>query len=429
LGLTAKVNSLCISTLAKTKEPKGNSMKTNLSVILICVLAWFFGASVLFGDTLVFSTGRTLSGIILQTNGDDLLVLTKYAAFNFSKTNIKEIKADTMEASESSSPGRLPNFKQAILFLSKQPWVVNLTPIPATVIDKGILRNVPYTSFRCNGDYEVNIYGDLENPSGIEIGVYRKLLNDSSAKENCVQFINGLLSQSADKEILLGLDLKKDLKTHDGLTFEITPPGDEDAYNGWWVSVYSEKQLNLARASDGEMNQISMTQADAAKNAKESKSLSSWSADELKQARTASNNTTITFTNSSGMVVSNAAVVRVIDGVSLIWRNGPSSGGMVRLADLPETLRIRFGYDPVKTQAADNLAKDNRDRWQQEVQAAVQAQADQTVPMQPDSFYLGNSVASSDSSYSGGGSVYVHGYTRSNGTYVNAYTRSAPHRH
>jgi hypothetical protein len=390
------------------------------------LFSWFciFGLTLGFADTIVMSNNRMITGTAIQTNGDDVLILTRYAAFNFSTTSIKEIKPESAGSADSSDTNRLPNFQKAILFLSRESWATNLTPIPATVIDKGILRNVPYTSFNCGGDYEVNIYGDLENPAGIEIGVYHKLVNDRSAKDNCVTFISNLLGQSADKEIIRGLDLNKDLKTRDELTFEITPINADDAYNGWWISVYSEKQLNLTRASDSDMELISMTQADAAKDAKESTNLAAWSADDLKRARPA-DKTTITFINSSGVMITNAEVVRVIDGVSLIWRNGPTSGGMVRLADLPENLQVRFGYDEAKTKAADDLAKAHKAAWQQEVQTA--AQAAQVLPTQPDFTSYGDS-GYSDGGYSGGGRVYVHGYYRSNGTYVNAYTRSYPHR-
>ena len=218
--------------------------------------------------------------------------------------------------------------------------------------------------------------------------------------------------------------MDKDLKTRDGLTFEITPANAVDAYNGWWVSVYSEKQLNLARASDDDMQLISMTQADAAKDVTESTNLASWSADDLKQARPAGK-ATISFMNRDGIMITNAEVMRVINGVSLIWRNGPTSEGMVKLADLPENLRVQYGYDEAKTKAADDLAKAQRQEWNQSVQAAEQAA--QAAPAQPDYSSYGYSGYSSAGGYSGGGRVYVHGYTRSNGTYVNAYTRSYPH--
>jgi hypothetical protein len=397
-------------------------MKTTqpISILLVCLLGFLFGPAHANGDTLVTFNGRTISGTIIQTNEDEVLLLTDYAAYNFSRANIKQVKTEPTRADEFNNTNRFPDFKHLVLFLSRQPWATNLSPIPATVIDKGILRNVPYTSFRCGEDYEVNVYGDLEHPAGMEIGVYRKLLDNVSAKDNCVKFISNLLGQSADKETVQRLDLKKDLKTRNGLTFEITPPTDEDAYNGWWVSVYSEQKLNQARASDAELKQISVTKADATTQAGQSEN--SWSADELKKARH-STPTMITFTYKSGTVVSNAEVVHVNDGISLIWRkdNG-ASGGLVKLAELPEELQVQFGYDPAKTEAADALEAQKKAQWQQAqalgAQSAQTVQESQAAPA-PDYNNSGYS--------SGGDRVYVHGYYRANGTYVNAYTRSYPH--
>lgn len=408
--------------------------KSLLRLVLCFVCSSAFGVGNLSADTILMPNNRTLSGTAIQTNGDDVLILTKHAAFNFSKNSIKGIKPDA-EKMDASASGRLPDFQKAISFLSKQSWAVNLTPIPATVIDKGIFRNVPYSSFRCGGDYEVNIYGDLESPSAIEIGLYRKLLADDSAKANCVAFVASLLSESADKDILRNLDLKKDLKSRDGVTFEITPPTDEDSYNGWWISVYSEKQLNLARASDDDLQQISVAKSQILKQSSNTSDDDSWSADDLKQARTP-RKARISFTDKSGNLMKDVEVVRVVDGVSLIWSDMSKDGqnlrsGAVRLEDLPEDLRAKFGYDPTKTKTADDLAKADKDRWHQEAQTTQAAQSAQQLSQVALPQYvtpsLGNNY-SSDSGYSGGGRVYVHGYTRKNGTYVNSYTRSSPHR-
>ena len=82
----------------------------------------------------------------------------------------------------------------------------------------------------------------------------------------------------------------------------------------------------------------------------------------------------ITFTNKSGLLISDAEVVRTNDGVSLVWeKDGGASGGVVRLEDLPEDLRVRFGYDPAKTAAADVLAKQRHAQWQQSMVAAQAA--------------------------------------------------------
>ncbi len=396
---------------------------TELFVFLIFLslcLVEFNDAS---ADTIEMSNGQTFTGTLVQTNGDDVLVLTRYAAFDFSKASIKLVKPETSKSTEDSETNKLPDFQKIIQSLCQQTWATSVTPIPATVIDAGILKNVPYSSFRCERDYEINVYGDLDNPAGVEIGVYRKLLSDDSAKSNCVAFIAELLGQASDKKIVPLLDWNKDLLNHDGLTFEITPPTADDSYNGWWISVYSEKALNLARASDEDVKLISFARANAPKT---SDDITTWSSDALSQARPAAK-ATISFMNTSGQLITNAEVVRVIDGVNLIWRTGPTSGGMIRLADLPKDLRERFGYDEAKTKIADDQAAANKTRWQQEANAAAIAQAQSQYGSPADNYpNNANSYTSGDYS-SSSGRVYVHGYTRSNGTYVQPYTRSSPH--
>jgi hypothetical protein len=386
-----------------------------------------------FADTVVFSNGRTLSGTVVRTNGDDVLIVTDFAAFNFSRGSIKEINVEQAESVEPSSTNRLAAFKVALALLAKQPWAADLRPIPATVIDKGILRNVPYTSFRCGDDYEVNIYGDLEHPAGIEVGVYRKLLEDASAKKNCLNLTTEFLGRPEDKEFVRGLSTDKDLKTKDGLTFEITPPSAEDAYMGWWVSVYSESLLNGSRASEDEMKRISIPKAEAEREASAADQ-TSWSAQDLKLARKTFP-ATISFVSKSGTAVTNAQVVRVNDGVSLIWRDG-ASGGVAKLADLPEDLQASFGYDPDKARAADLAEEAKRAR---ETQPTFKAGATVSVPERVAnsttySFqgYSGGSVPASRAygsrSLSTGGRVFVRAYFRKDGTYVQSHTRSAPRR-
>ena len=60
---------------------------------------------------------------------------------------------------------------------------------------------------------------------------------------------------------------------------------------------------------------------------------------------------TITFTNNSGIVITNAEVVKV-QANGLIYRI-PEGGGTVKFSDLPQDVRARFGYDAEKAAAAD----------------------------------------------------------------------------
>jgi hypothetical protein len=371
-----------------------------------------------FGDKLVMINDRIVTGTVLETNVNNVLLLTDYGTIKYPVAAVKEIRIDQSSLVEAVITNTLPDSKTIILRLHKQPWATDLKQIPATIIDKGILKNVPYISFRCGGDYEVNIYGDLDHPAGIEAGVYRKLISDDTAKRNCAAFVRVLLGQDADKSMIQKIDFSKDLKTNSSLTFEVTPPTAEDAYGGWWLSVYSEQKLDLARATDDELKYIT---ADKTKPVG-GQNPEAWTADELALARSAkSYPTTITFTDSSGEVTTDAKVIRVIDGSGIIWRKG-ASGGLLKLSSLPEGVRAQFGYDPVKAKAADVAEQKRKDQL---AAAIAQNNAAQIAQFQ-DTSYASDGYSGGTSS--SGGGVYVRGYTRSNGTYVQPYTRSSPRR-
>jgi len=61
------------------------------SISLLIFAAAVFCAPVASSETLVLSSGRTISGSVIRTNGNDLMLLTDYGTFNFGRDNIKEI--------------------------------------------------------------------------------------------------------------------------------------------------------------------------------------------------------------------------------------------------------------------------------------------------------------------------------------------------
>jgi hypothetical protein len=107
-----------------------------------------------------------------------------------------------------------------------------------------------------SGSYEMNIYGDPSSPSCVEIGINPPLLDNAQAKANCRSFIKSILTDPADQKIVDTLKEKIDSQERNGITFEVTPPTAEDAYGGWWISVYSTKALDESRASAQELAEI-----------------------------------------------------------------------------------------------------------------------------------------------------------------------------
>ncbi len=255
-------------------------------------------AAVLFtdrgiADALVLKTGNVVHGEIVQKDEKGVLLRMDYGTFTYPKAQIKEIHEESKETNSGpvvavGPTGRIPRWGDVLLHLTKQPWARDIKQIPATFIDTGVLKNIPYISFRCAYTYELNVYGDPDSPAGIEIGLYRQQIMTDSHKTNCVEFIAGVLRAAEDKEALLKLNFTKDAVTKNGLTIEITPPTDQDAYGGWWVSVYDEASLNSARASDAEIRQITVPRNIASAPVSVTQPSQQWSKADLNESRPAS---------------------------------------------------------------------------------------------------------------------------------------------
>ena len=217
-------------------------------------------------DTIRLRNGGTLEGVVVKEGDGAVVVRLKYATVTLELGEIESLEKKTPAAAAPATAARLARWDRSIEVVAARPWAAQLRQIPATVIDKGILKNVPYMSHR-SGNTEFNLYGDPDDPAGLEIGVTRELLKSDAAKAECLEVIAALLSDPRDVAALRSLNLKPGKTERDGVTFEITPETAEDAYGGWWISVYSPKLLDEARASDEELKRIAVTEEELEKEA------------------------------------------------------------------------------------------------------------------------------------------------------------------
>lgn len=210
-------------------------------------------------DIVRLRNGGMLEGVVLRESEATVTLRLKYATVTVDKSEIAGIER---KAEDDAVPGaRLARWDRAVEGAARRPWGVELRQIPATVIDKGVLKNVPYISHRA-GDYELNLYGDPDAPAGLEIGVQRALLRSAAAKAECVELLASLLSDAEDVKLLRSLDPAQDRKERAGLVFEVSPETAEDAYGGWWVTVYDPKALDDARLSDEDLKEASLAEED-----------------------------------------------------------------------------------------------------------------------------------------------------------------------
>jgi len=308
-------------------------------------------------------------------------------------------------AEEDSRLG-FPKCSEISLRLGKQSWAKDLRQIPATVIDKGVMRNVPYISFQ-SGDCELNVYGDPDNPAGVEIGLYRSLLADDAAKKRCLDFMSEMLPSQTYRALLQKLDPKKDAVTSSGLTIEITPPTDDDAYGGWWVSAYYVTALDYFRASPAEIANITVPKNMTTTNSQAE--LSGWSASDMKLARPSTNLLEINVASISigGNKYERARIVKRNPAEATIYHS--TGVATYPLAQFSPDIQRTLGYDPTAADAyIRTQAESQKAATQEKTEAQTQQPAQATV----------DDAQSYDSDR-----VYVRGYYRKNGTYVHSYTR------
>jgi hypothetical protein len=215
-------------------------------------------------DTIRLKNGGTLEGVVVKEADGAVVVRLKYATVTIDRIEIESMEKKAPEAVAPAASARLARWDRCIEVVAARPWAGQLRQIPATVIDKGILKNVPYMSHR-SGNTEFNLYGDPDDPAGLEIGVMKELLKSDAAKQECLEVMASLLGDPKDVAALRSLQLKPGKIERDGVTIEITPETAEDAYEGWWISVYNLKLLDEARATDEELKRLALTEEELEK--------------------------------------------------------------------------------------------------------------------------------------------------------------------
>ena len=122
-------------------------------------------------DSLVLKSGKTVQGLILKNSRDAVLLQERLEEVSYPKSEIVRIIDNANEDSIFTgmfAKGQLPPWRVISSDLRSNDAVRSLVEIPATIMNAGEFKNVPYKSFRVNHDIELNIYGDPEDPPALE---------------------------------------------------------------------------------------------------------------------------------------------------------------------------------------------------------------------------------------------------------------------
>ncbi len=236
-------------------------------------------------DAIQLKTGELVYGDITSATETDLVMVMDYGVHRYRMDEIARISADDgklnlPDAEREKSRRKFPSWRAIYGRLIQMPWGADAHQAPAAVIEEGVLNGVPYTSYRsAGGGYEMNIYGDPDEPAAVEMGVYDELVGDVGAQQNCRDFIAGLLDFPPDSDAVLEIAPSGGRADRGNLRIEITPPGAPGSYGGWWVLASRPKALDAMRATASEIAAISEPVLEARKGE------AGWTREEMKEFR------------------------------------------------------------------------------------------------------------------------------------------------
>ena len=204
-------------------------------------------------DQVTMNDGTKLHGLILQNTPDLVVIQTDTGEARLPKEFIRRIDdAPNDEAVFADIVRRdeLPSWRSVVHDLRTHDSVRRFEQIPPTAIDQGLLRNIPYLSFRANDRWEFNVYGNPDKPVAIEFGLFGSERPGDRRRQLFREFIAGHLQDKNQIHALYSLSPKKRTARGGKLAFRLIRPGDPDSYGGTWIVVYRPDLLQGARLPD-----------------------------------------------------------------------------------------------------------------------------------------------------------------------------------
>lgn len=212
-------------------------------------------------DSILLKDGSRQRGVIVKNTAEAVFLQQRYGISEFPKSGIVRIFDGVdvgMEFVEVEQKGDLPSWRVMVNDIRNNDAIKSLRQIPATHIDNGYLKNVPYLSFRINDYIEMNIYGNPDDPAAIEFGVYGKLASNDKMRRTIRSFMAGFLSSRSEVGAIYSIPFSGGEKSAGDFRIRITPASAPDAYGAWWICLYNPKTLKAARVGDAEYAKATM---------------------------------------------------------------------------------------------------------------------------------------------------------------------------
>jgi hypothetical protein len=203
-------------------------------------------------DVLQLQSGGHVEGVVIKEEDGKLIVHLKHGIATLNKDDVASITKDEVTQ---KGGNRFVPWTACFRVLATRPWGQDLRPVPAVVIGSGPMKHVPYTADR-GGFREFNLYGDLDQPAAVEIGLSKVMAKSTDARKEVLGLIRSLLLNPKDQEFLSTIDPSTHLsKESNGLAVDIDEFKNSAGDPTCFISVYDVRALESTRVADKDVPQ------------------------------------------------------------------------------------------------------------------------------------------------------------------------------
>ncbi len=205
-------------------------------------------------DAILLKNGTILRGTIVAQSRDQVIMRIGEGSAVYSKSAIRRIYDDITDKppyTEVVPADQLPPWWIPLSDLYSEDWITSLELVPAKDLTPGRFPGVPRISFRANRIYELNIYGNPNNPAALDIGFYGQWLHGKDAQKRCRQFAASYLTDLRHLRALYAMDQTGGTQKPAGpLDITISEPRAHRSPDGWFITIFNPEALAAATRPD-----------------------------------------------------------------------------------------------------------------------------------------------------------------------------------
>jgi len=219
-------------------------------------------------DRIELKSGETVDGLIVSRSPNGITVRTENGEVSYPMDAIRRIQdesEDDLSYTKALGPGELPPWRVIINDIRNYDEIVRFEEIPPVRLESGAFRNVPYKSFRGNRRLELNLYGDLQRPAGIEIGIYGPDSRDERLRRLARRFMATYMGSRGEVGALYDIPLTGGIAEVGPTVIRIQSPDEPDSHGAWWISIYNKRALERARVPPAQYEKVTFL-ADQVRN-------------------------------------------------------------------------------------------------------------------------------------------------------------------